>query len=141
MQNYRYGTEEHTGLKVGIAETVAHAMAESEYSDEVYEKVEMLKVKTQHGSNCIIFKTTPNNNYRPQTKFAKVMFSQVSVCPRRGGLHLEGVSVRDTLDRDTHSYGNERAVRILLECILVLNCVLETNDDYPSSLELNESVI
>ena len=24
-------------------------------------------------------------NYRPQMKFAKVMFSQVSVCPRRGG--------------------------------------------------------
>ena len=23
--------------------------------------------------------------YRPQTKFAKVMFSQVSVCPRGGG--------------------------------------------------------
>ena len=23
--------------------------------------------------------------YRPQTKFAKVMFSQVSVCPQRGG--------------------------------------------------------
>ena len=23
--------------------------------------------------------------YRPQTKFAKVMFSQVSVCPRRTG--------------------------------------------------------
>ena len=26
------------------------------------------------------------HNYRPQTKFAKVMFLQVSVCPRGGGL-------------------------------------------------------
>ena len=25
------------------------------------------------------------HNYRPQTKFAKVMFSRVSVCPRAGG--------------------------------------------------------
>ena len=32
------------------------------------------------------------NYYRPQTKFAKVMFLHVSVCPRRGGLLLgEGV--------------------------------------------------
>ena len=38
--------EEHAGLKVGIAETVAQAMAESEYSDEVYDKVEVLKVKS-----------------------------------------------------------------------------------------------
>ena len=32
--------------------------------------------------------------YRPQTKFAKVMFSQVPVCPREGGgLCPQGVSV------------------------------------------------
>ena len=32
------------------------------------------------------------DNYRPQTKFAKVMFSQVSVCPRgmRGRGHMHG---------------------------------------------------
>ena len=41
--------------------------------------------------------------YRPQTKFAKVMFSQVSVCPRgvsvsvRGGLHPRGISVQGGL--------------------------------------------
>ena len=29
--------------------------------------------------------TAVNLNYRPQTKFAKVMFSQVSVCPQSGG--------------------------------------------------------
>ena len=28
--------------------------------------------------------------YRPQTKFAKVMFSQVSVCPRREGACMAG---------------------------------------------------
>ena len=28
---------------------------------------------------------TGNHCYRPQTKFAKVMFSQVSVCPQGGG--------------------------------------------------------
>ena len=27
------------------------------------------------------------DNYHPQTKFAKVMFLQVSVCPHRGGVH------------------------------------------------------
>ena len=43
-------------------------------------------------------------NYRPQTKFAKVMFSQVFVCPRGGsGLCPEdlhpgvGVSFQDSL--------------------------------------------
>ena len=47
-------------------------------------------------------------NYRPQTKFAKVMFSQVSICPRGEGLGLcpgvsiKGVSVRETpLGRDS----------------------------------------
>ena len=54
--------------------------------------------------------------YRPQTKFAKVMFLQVCVCPRRG----EGWSAWQIL-RDTV---NERAVRILLECILVLQKTL-----------------
>ena len=28
--------------------------------------------------------------YRPQTKFAKVMFSQLSVCPRGGGISVQG---------------------------------------------------
>ena len=75
--------------------------------------------------------------YHPQTKFAKVMFSQVSVCPRgasvqgwslsRGGL-VQGVSVSGSLSRRFLSrrhlppparYGNVRVVRILLECILV----------------------
>ena len=74
--------------------------------------------------------------YRPQTKFAKAMFSQVSVCPRRGvslsgvvslskgvsvqvrvsaqvGSMSRGVSVRETFIRYV------RAVRILLEFILV----------------------
>ena len=37
---------------MGIAETVAQAMAETEYSDEVYDKVEELKVKQRkYGSN------------------------------------------------------------------------------------------
>ena len=30
-------------------------------------------------------------HYRPQTKFAKVMFSQVFVCPQGRGLHLGGL--------------------------------------------------
>ena len=77
--------------------------------------------------------------YRPQTKFTKVMFSQVSVCPQGGGLSLcpggslsrgvsvQGVSVQGGLFMSCHvmschgdlPYSNERAVRILLECILV----------------------
>ena len=50
------------------------------------------------------FKGESNYIYHPQTKFAKVMFLQVSVCPRR--------ILRDAV--------NERAACILLECILVL---------------------
>ena len=80
---------------------------------------------------------------RPQTKFAKVMFLQVSVCPHggacvvawwgacmvaRGGMHgccrgVRGCSRGEGCAWDTTRYGdtiNERAVRILLECILVL---------------------
>ena len=50
--------------------------------------------------------------YRPQTKFAKVMFLQVSVCPRWGGGDAQ--ILRQML-RLRHAV-NERAVRILLEC-------------------------
>ena len=106
-----------------------------------------------------------NHYYRPQRKFAKVMFLHVSVCPQgisvQGGLHAGGrspsggglcpgeclcwgVSVQGTVSVQGVSvhggggslsrgvsvwggslswrhppYGNERAVRILLECILV----------------------
>ena len=80
--------------------------------------------------------------YRPQTKFAKVMFSQVSVCPRGGGsaplhagIHTPWADTplgRHPL-RQTPVYAgihppaqcmlgdtvNKRAVRIPLECILV----------------------
>ena len=85
------------------------------------------------------------NNYRPQTKFAKVMFSQVSVCPQGGCLphYMLGYTsppgpVADTpLGADTPQSrhptgadppqwmlgdtGSKRAVRMLLECILVLD--------------------
>ena len=75
--------------------------------------------------------------YRPQTKFAKVMFLQVSVCPRGGGHAWQGTCVMWGVHgrghawqgggvrgrRGVHGEGrdtfNERAVRILLECILV----------------------
>ena len=66
-----------------------------------------------------------NNIYRPQTKFAKVLFSQVSVRQRGacvvglcvvGGVRRRGEQhiLRDTV--------NERTVRILLEYILVQTC-------------------
>ena len=42
-------------------------------------------------------------------------FTDVSVCPRR-----EGIPDRDS-PRQRPPYGKERAVRILLECILVAN--------------------
>ena len=69
--------------------------------------------------------------YRPQTKFAKVMFSQVSVCPREGEVSAAPSTPR-TRGRYTHSgrhplpppsacWGtvNKQAVRNPLECILV----------------------
>ena len=55
--------------------------------------------------------------YRPQTKFAKVMFLQVSVCPQEGvggGHAWWGTCMAG------------RAVRILLECILVYQLFVET---------------
>ena len=57
---------------------------------------------------------------RQQTKFAKVMFSQMSICPG-GGLCLgEGESLsREVSVTETPMYSNERAVRILVACILV----------------------
>ena len=78
--------------------------------------------------------------YRPQTKFAKVKFSQVFVCPEgdsvqgvsvhRGSLS-RGVSVQEGLSRGSLSgslcqvdplYSYVRAVPILLDCILVRWC-------------------
>ena len=108
--------------------------------------------------------------YRPQTKFAKVMFLQVSVCPQsgggacvagghawqwacvaggacmvggcawQGGMHggghawqgWQGVHGRGAYVADTTRYGdtvNERAVRILLECILVFQCFMSRITD------------
>ena len=60
--------------------------------------------------------------YHPQTKFTKVMFSQVFVCPHGGrGFCIQGgwadTPPPNRILRDTV---NERAVRMLLECILVL---------------------
>ena len=50
--------------------------------------------------------------------WGKVIFSQASVCPRAG----EGVSLTETPpDRDPPLHGKKRAVRILLECILILD--------------------
>ena len=89
------------------------------------------------------------NYYRPQTKFAKVMFLHVSVCPqggvpgqeppcqvcpRAGTPPLPGTP--PWAGTPPHRYtpqeqcmledtGNKRAVRILLECILVYCCRFE----------------
>ena len=87
--------------------------------------------------------------YRPQTKFAKVMFSQVSVCPQGGGCLplVPGVCGRqhsgrspwadtpgqtppwvDSPSRKTFpgQTVNKRTVRIQLECILVHTSVHAT---------------
>ena len=47
---------------MGIAETVAQAMAEAEYSDEVYDKVEKLKVKQRSMVQAV--KTIPTNLHK-----------------------------------------------------------------------------
>ena len=130
--------------------------------------------------------------YRPQTKFAKVMFLQVSVCPQGGGCAWQGMCVAGCVcgrgvcvvggacmaggacvvgtcmagvclprgvhgrgcawwggghawhacsPADTTRYGdvvNERAVRILLECILVLPIFERTGTDMsPGSVTMN----
>ena len=108
---------------------------------------------------------SPQNCYRPQTKFAKVMFLQVCVCPQGGmrasggvcvllgvcawlgGMHgcrgvcvvvgghvwlqggvrtLRGVQLgcREGMHGIWQDTVNERVVRILLECILVLTVYL-----------------
>ena len=61
--------------------------------------------------------------YRPQTKFAKVLFSTGVCLSTDGGFRFlsRGVSVRETPRTDIPPYGNERAVCILLECILVIH--------------------
>ena len=61
-----------------------------------------------------------NVYYRPQTKFAKVMFLHLSVSHsvHRGGLH-RGVGRPPAPHRTLRDTVNERAVRILLKCILV----------------------
>ena len=48
------------------------------------------KILIQFYNGCQIFLPTLLDNYRPQTKFAKVMFLQVSVCPRGGRAWLRG---------------------------------------------------
>ena len=47
---------------------------------------------THKNQNNICICLYTSHNYRPQTKFAKVMFSQASFCPRGWGglLHREG---------------------------------------------------
>ena len=42
-----YEGAENTGLKVGMAENIAQAMAATEYSDEAYDKVETWKVNIE----------------------------------------------------------------------------------------------
>ena len=79
------------------------------------------------------------NFYRPQTKFAKVMFLQVSVCPQ-GVLSQHALQVvsqqalwrGDACSREgglveTPGWLLLRAVRILLECILVNNLLHSLN--------------
>ena len=69
---------------------------------------------------------TEANFTHPQTKIATVMFLQVSVCPRGGGVCGRGACVAGGVHGGGHAWQilrdtvNERAVRILLECILVL---------------------
>ena len=48
------------------------------------------------------------------------MFSQVFVCLRGRGVSVQGVSVQEGVCQGDPPYGKERAVRILLECFLVV---------------------
>ena len=74
------------------------------------------------------------SNYWPQTKFAKVMFSQVYVCPQgeacMAGGHAwqRGVAERWPL---------QRLVRILLECILVSGNVFTAPTPRPMQISIS----
>ena len=46
---------------------------------------EIKSVSSSHKLRVVIMKDGISDHYRPQTKFAKVMFLQVSVCPHGGG--------------------------------------------------------
>ena len=75
-----------------------------------------------------LYQHNMNRGYRPQTKFAKVMFLQVSVCPQEGGrVRALGVLSWGGAWWRTPPPGRLlfRAVRILLECILVGNICTE----------------
>ena len=101
--------------------------------------------------------------YRPQTKFAKVMFSQVSVCPQggvsqhvlgRAGVYLGRVSAWGCIPRRCYpgegicgtppdqrqilrDTVNKQAVRIPMECILVkwtFNCLLANVSSFSGSM-------
>ena len=82
--------------------------------------------KIQNGKICSSSIDRISVYYRPQTKFAKVMFSQEFVCPR-GDLHrglclgVVSASGGGWADHPQVKWNtvNKRAVRILLERILV----------------------
>ena len=107
---------------------------------------------------CILY-------YHPQTKFAKVMFSQVSVCPQgsslsrgdlcprglcpgvvcvRGSLSGGGVSVQGRVSVQWGSLSGRLPVRlsvILLQCILVLLYVYTWQIDEVSAFDDTRSSI
>ena len=82
---------------------------------------------------CCIFRKI--HNYHPQTNFATVMFSQVSVCPQGGAVSVQGVSVREISRTETPLPPGRRPpdrdpldpVRILLECIIVYGKIWNEN--------------
>ena len=84
-----------------------------------------------NGTSCCDKQLAFTFHYRPHTKFAKVMFSQMSLCPQwgslsrgsqsRGVLCPGGLCPGGVSGRPPYSY--VRAVHILLECILVQLCL------------------
>ena len=94
--------------------------------------MEVTKINTSLGEGVRSADFRPVGYYYcPQTKFAKVMFSQLFVCPRGGLCPEEGGQSGGSLSGGWSMswgslypgglcpYGKEQVVCILLECILV----------------------
>ena len=78
LMNFNAMCEQHHSNLLNHCKTAIKRCENSMYKDEWWHCCTACVRPCSHLTSAIAF-------YRPQTKFAKVMFLQVSVCPQRGG--------------------------------------------------------